>query len=338
MSIPYKTHHLISTLGKRNPEIAEYLFREGRRIDQGCVSIGAKIHSLNPNDRSFDQLAGELGGTEAVFERNYFRNKEASFCFILPAFGNPEALITLLESLEHYTGSRIFGNKNIQIQICSPGRLSELRSALLGICFYLGSDVLRSYSVAQLETTFSVSGHYPRGKRIILYDAEGSFDSNFRWWSKDDFGQLIVLPRLPMQGRSDVLTATSRVDIMNINFFATLFSHIEYGGFWKDFGLRFENEVLTLLRLHNLPGIISAPWVVTDDSETMNDSVFFSAFQELISYAFDEEWRLRREKLFALWQKAPNARLGILEEFQGILSKYKQEMNVTAPKILPILS
>jgi len=40
----------------------------------------------------------------------------------------------------------------------------------------LGSDTLRRYSLGDLATSFAADLHYPRGKRLVLYDAEGDFD------------------------------------------------------------------------------------------------------------------------------------------------------------------
>jgi hypothetical protein len=85
-----------------------------------------------------------------------------------------------LECIVHFIGSALFNNPEIQIQLCSPGRLSARRSALLAIGFYLGSDTLRRYTLGDLATSFSENQHcYWRGRRLVLYDAEGDFDRNF---------------------------------------------------------------------------------------------------------------------------------------------------------------
>src|SRR6516164_5006009 len=92
----------------------------------------------------------------------------------------------------------------IQIQVCSPGRLGARRSALLAIGFYLGSDTLRRYTLGDLATSFSENQHYPRGRRLVLYDAEGDFDRNFDWW-KESGKHRLVEPQLPFEnGRSDL--------------------------------------------------------------------------------------------------------------------------------------
>ena len=89
----------------------------------------------------------------------------------------------------------LFSNPEIQIQVCSPGRLNARRSALLAIGFYLGSDTLRRYTLGDLATSFAERQPYPRGRRLVLYDAWGSFDRNFDWWK--EFGKdRLVEPQL----------------------------------------------------------------------------------------------------------------------------------------------
>jgi hypothetical protein len=118
------------------------------------------------------------------------------------------------------------------IQVCSPGRLGARRSALLAIGFYLGSDTLRRYSLGDLTTSFAEDHYRPRGRRLVLYDAEGDFDRNFDWW-KESGKHRLVESQLPFEnGRSDLLTGSgSRLDIQNINLLATLLVHAQYQGF-----------------------------------------------------------------------------------------------------------
>jgi hypothetical protein len=98
------------------------------------------------------------------------------------------------------SGSALFSNREIQIQVCSPGRLDARRSALLAIGFYLGSDTLRRYTLGDLATSFAGDRHYPRGKRLVLYDAEGDFDRDFDWW-KESGKHRVVEPQLPFEKR-----------------------------------------------------------------------------------------------------------------------------------------
>jgi hypothetical protein len=71
--------------------------------------------------------------------------------------------------------------------VCSPCRLDGPRAAILAIAFYLGSDVLRRYSLDDPATTFSEdtlpNGHQHRVRRIVLYDGGGDLDRDFEWWN-----------------------------------------------------------------------------------------------------------------------------------------------------------
>src|SRR5262245_50848906 len=110
---------------------------------------------------------------------------------------------------------------------------------------------------------------YPRGRRLVLYDAEGDFDRNFDWW-KESGQHRLVEPQLPFEnGRSDLLAGSgSRLDIQNINLFATLLVHAQYQGYWSQLGMQFEEEMEALLERHVLKGLVDAPWVRTDDPES----------------------------------------------------------------------
>src|SRR5262249_23140379 len=160
-------------------------------------------------------LVDGLGGAQKILEINSYKHSHASLCLVLPPVGSARSAILLLECIEHFTGSSLFSNSKIQIQVCSPGRLDDRRSAVLAIGFYLGSDTLRRYTLGHQ--------YYPRGRRLVLYDAEGDFDRSFDWWRKDPGEHCCVEPHLPFEsGRTDLLTGSgSRLDIQNINLLAT---------------------------------------------------------------------------------------------------------------------
>jgi hypothetical protein len=113
-------------------------------------SVGLKIHCLGHGSQ-FSSLVERLGGPLKVLEINMYKHSRASLCLVLPPVGNARAAILLLECIECFTGSALFGNRKVQIQVCSPGRLDARRSALLAIGFYLGSDTLRRYTCGDLE-------------------------------------------------------------------------------------------------------------------------------------------------------------------------------------------
>jgi hypothetical protein len=108
-----------------------------------------------------------------------YKHSRASLCLVLPPFGNARAAILLLECIERFTGSALFGNRKVQIQVCSPGRLDARRSALLAIGFYLESDTLRRFTCGDLETTVSRNGHYQRGHNVRLFAKHRSIAGKF---------------------------------------------------------------------------------------------------------------------------------------------------------------
>jgi len=203
--------------------------------------------------------------------------------------------------------------------------------ALLAIGVYIGSDTLRRYNLGDLETSFSSHFHYPRGRRLVLYDADGDFDRDFEWWK--GFGSLRVVDRqLPFEnGRSDLLAgAASRRDIENINLLATLLVHSQYHGYWGELGRQFEKEMEGLLERHLLSGLLAVPWVRTDDPDSHSDQQFYAALQELVAYAFGEAARIKvREPghFFRTWREIPaRSSDGILDEVQILLTRYRSEL------------
>ena len=193
----------------------------------------------------------------------------------------------------------------------------------------MGSDTLRRYILGDLATSFTKNWHYPRGRRLVLYDAEGDFDRSFNWWVGSGQHRLIE-PQLPFHnGRSDVLTGSgSRLDIENVNLIASLLVHAQYQGYWNELGMQFQEEMEALLERHILKGLVDAPWVRTDDPESDDDDRFFAALQELVAYAFEETVRIKtRGGFFPDWREIPaRSSCGILQEVQSLLQKYRSEL------------
>jgi hypothetical protein len=328
VSYGYSFEDLLALLHGQAPAKVDAVARHRRRVEHGCLSVGLKIHCLGDGSQ-FSTLVEGLGGAQRVLEINYYKHSQASLCLVLPPVGSARSAILLLECIEHFIGSALFSNAEIQIQVCSPGRLDARRSALLAIGFYLGSDTLRRYTLGDLATSFAEHETYPRGIRLVLYDAWGSFDQNFDWWK--EFGNdRLVEPQLPFKnGRSDLLTGSgSRLDIQNINLLASLLVHAQYQGYWNQLGMQFQEEMEALLERHLLKGLTVAPWVRTDDPESDNDDGFFVALQELVAYAFEESTRIKKEgRLFPGWhEKSVRSSGGILQEVQSLLQKYRSEL------------
>jgi hypothetical protein len=297
-----------------------------RGVDRGLLSVGLKIHCLDNGER-FDELIDGLGGAHQVLEVNHFKNSCASLCLVLPPVGNAASAISLIKCIEEFTGSRIFGNRQIQLQMCSPGRLSARASALLGIGFYLGSDTLRRYTQADLHTTFSARVPHMRGTRLVLYDAEGDFDRNFVWWNEQGNPQ----QELPFaNGRTDLLVGCgSELDIKNINLLSTLLVHFEYAGYWRRLGQQLMVEMQGMLERHILSGLLAAPWVRDSWGQIGDDDRFIAALQELVAYAYGESARVKQRRLvlFPAWRDIPARQPnGILEEMQILLAKYRGDL------------
>jgi hypothetical protein len=331
--VPYgcSLEDLLAVLHDRAPAKAGAVALLRRRAEHGLLSVGLKIHDLG-DGRQFFPLVRRLGGASRVLRNNVYRHAQASLCLVLPPVGNARVSILLLECIEAFTGEPLFSSRKTQIQVCSPGRLSTHRSALLAIAFYLGSDTLRRYAGRDLETTVSNDIHYQRGQRLVIYDAGGDFDRDFEWWESARNGkERLVRPQLPFRnGRSDLLAGSaSRLDIENINLIATLLVHAEHRGYWRRLGEQFEDDMQCLLDRHLLSGLIDAPWVRTEDAATADDMRFLSALQELVAYAFEESARLKKRPraLLGRRRETPDSSLrGILFEMQSLLNSYRTEV------------
>jgi len=328
VSYRYSFEDLLALLHGAAPAKVDAIALHRRHVEHGHLSVGLKIHCLGDGSK-FSTLVEGLGGAQKILDVNYYKHSHASLCFVLPPVGSACSAILLLECIEHFIGSPVFSNPKIQIQVCSPGRLDARRSALLAIGFYLGSDTLRRYTLGELATSFTEHQRYPRGRRLVLYDAEGDFDQNFDWWAKDPAKHCLVEPHLPFErGRTDLLTGSgSRLDIENINLLSTLLLHAQYQGYWSELGMQCQKELELLLERHLLSGLIDAPWVRTDDPKSKDDDRFFAALQELMAYAFEESVRIKKGRLFRRWYEIPvRSSCGILQEMQSLLHRYRSEL------------
>jgi hypothetical protein len=329
--VAYTVENLLSVLHPHCPAKVDALCKDRRRVEHGLATVGLKIHCLGDN-RELLRLIDALGGRFEVIASRRYAHARASVTVVLPPVGSARLAVWLLECIEMYLGHSIFHNRRYQIQVCSPCRLDGRRAAILAIAFYLGSDVLRRYSLDDLTTTFSWDAFSPlpfgrmhRGRRIVLYDGEGDLDRNFAWWDRDK-GRLSVMARLPFfTERTDVLTCQSKTDIKNVNLMATLLSHDQMLGYWKHLGRRCIADIEALLQRHLLRGILNVPWIHPATGRRPEDTQFFSAFRELMTYAFDEHARLEKERRNQAGQ-CTSDRPGILAEMQALLRHYRAEL------------
>lgn len=334
--MPYSTslENLLAILHSRAPTLTDAVTAEKRVCHHGLLSIGTKIHCLADNGE-FDRLVELIGGPTQALGKNLYRTEKATWCLVLPPVGNADAQILLIRCLEHYTGASIFGNSRYQLQLCSPGRLSTSRCALLATLFYLGSDTIRSYAMADFDTTATRDNTYHRGQRLVIYDAPGpgsQFERDFAWW-RTQHNHLKIEQELPfIAGRTDILAGTcSPHDIQTFNLVSTLLTHHElssYAGYWSRHGARLEQETRALLGEHVLTSVLDAPWVspIGEHASHAKDQRFFEALSQLVAYARDEAVRLSRESGLASLQKSVRAqtpRAGILGQTQAMLGRYR---------------
>lgn len=331
---------LLETLHPCAPAKVEALARERRSVAHGLLSVGLKLHCLRDAGR-FGPLIDALGGEGRVLDRNVFKRSEAKFCLVLPPVGSARAAVLLLECLGKYTGCRMFNNPDIQLQVCSPGRLQRRNAALHAIGFYLSSDTLRLYALDDFATTVSAD-YYHRGKRLVIYDAglNGDFDPSFAWWARTAQG-LTIRPVLPfLSGRTDIMVGPgSEADIYNINLLATLLVHAQSSdrdGYWSSLGELFAKDLSTILDRHLLAGLLEAPWISASeiDGSAEHDQRFLSALQELMAYAAAEADRLAQPDVASggsSRHQETNGRGGILQEMQELIATYR-EIITTIPE------
>jgi len=326
MYVPFSK--FLSVLNVVCPGKVEELACSCLAVEYGCVPVGLKVQYLSRNQKPFTGLIAALGGNIEVL-KNRYKNKRASLCLVLPPVGSARAAILFLECLEKYTGIPFFGNPDIQIQVCSPGRLGNRDAGILTLGFLLGSDTLRMYNLGDLSTTFAFDQDVARGIRMVIYDGGGSLVKEFEWWdcctASYSFKKIkyrIVREQLPFSyERTDVLACSSRVDIENVNLMATLLVHAMMGGYWQDIGLGFAKDMTNLLLRHELAGHLDAPWVHTEDKLDIHklfhaNGLFIDAMQEVGAYALDEAERIRKR----------GGTGGILYEVSNLLRKYRLEM------------
>lgn len=291
-----------------------------RRGEDGLLSVGLKIHVM-PEVRSyFDELIHEIGEYNKCDDNlgNLYRSSRAWLTLVLPPVGSARAAIRLVRAIGRYVRLPLFGSKDTQIQVCTPGKLSSEDCAILGAGFYLSSQRIRSYPKGQFWTTASNDNLYHRGERLVLYDASGSFDADFPWWHGTN-GSFVVSPALPFKpARTDILVGiTDPQDIANINLIGSLLAHREYCGAWAGLGAWYAEQVRAILARHELAGVLAAPWVCPKDHMRTHgvsevaaaDKVFATAFNELSGYALSETVRCAME----------GAVEGILHEMQELM-------------------
>jgi len=127
VSYRYSFEDLLALLHGHAPAKVDAVALHRRRVEHGHLSVGLKIHCLGDGSQ-FSTLVEGLGGAQKILDVNYYKHSHASLCLVLPPVGSARSAILLLECIEHFIGSALFSNPEIQIQVCSPGRLGARRS------------------------------------------------------------------------------------------------------------------------------------------------------------------------------------------------------------------
>jgi hypothetical protein len=321
----YQFDQLLEVLEPHAPKRVDELKRRHRVVENGLMSVGIKLHFLG-DTAPLNWIIQDIGCRNEL-ESYKYRLNQSSFCMVLHPVGSARRAIYLLEAIELAARPlKIFDSKDVVIQVCSPGRLYQKSAAILAVMSYLGSDKLRYYRLEDLRTTFSEGWlNFTRGRRLVLYDAEGTFETGFEWW-RNGFGDSLHIERtLPFKGgRTDILTARSRHDVWNINLIATLLMHEQRNGYWKRIGKQFIKRVEDLLEEHQLSGLIDVSWLTEGEPSLEEEAKFLAAFQELMSYAFDEAERLEQ-----LSEASPRRNIhqqGILWQAKKIIDESRREL------------
>ncbi len=338
----YQLPELLSAICAASPHKAEWLRTSYRSIQNNLLSVGLKIHCKDAT--LWEKLLSCMPSIVDDTRHNVYKHAQTPLTVVLPPVGSTKAAVMLIECLEEFIGQSIFASKNHIIQVCTPGKLSPENAAILSIAFYLSSDSIRKYRLGDFETTVSEDDVYRRGRRIALYDANGTFDREFRWpftpgltpqyyvppwerfWMSLGIGRDTVNPALWLpfhRERTDIFTGSgSALDIANVNLVATLLVHHQYeelAGIWHECGGNFKSQVRELLKKHELLGILSAPWVHTPYTAVKReDDLFYGALSELVAYACEEVHRIE----IAQSKEEKYESSGILYEMSSLVEKY----------------
>jgi hypothetical protein len=323
----YSVDELLLLLRPHDPLKVSALQQNRRRVEYGLTTTGLKLHCMEEG-ASIRKLIEALGGRAEALAAKPYRYEKAAVTFVLPAFGNVRSAILFVECLESYLGFPIFNNKRFQIQVCSPCRLIPEHASILSAAFYLGSDLLRRYTLEDMGTTFSANPDFPsmrRGRRIALYDGLGRLDRSFCWWNLEG-SKLKVHPELPFTNeRTDILTCQTKIDMHNVNLLATLLSHHQELGYWEHLGARFVRDFRALLSEHMMDGVLDVAWIHPGDGTQEEDDAFFRVYKELEHYVFSEYDRMNKHRL-TWWSRQPATCPGILIQTRELLDTYRREL------------
>jgi hypothetical protein len=123
LSCRYSFEDLLALLHRHAPAKVDAVALHRRRVENGHLSVGLKIHCLGCGSQ-FSTLVEGLGGAQKILDANYYKYSRASLCLVLPPVGSARSAILLLECIEHFIGSALFSNRKSTSRYALQGDLT----------------------------------------------------------------------------------------------------------------------------------------------------------------------------------------------------------------------
>jgi hypothetical protein len=95
VSCRYSFDDLLALLHGHAPAKVDAVALHRRRVENGHLSVGLKIHCLDEGSQ-FTTLVDGLGGAQKILDINYYKHSYASLCLVLPPVGNARSAILLM--------------------------------------------------------------------------------------------------------------------------------------------------------------------------------------------------------------------------------------------------
>ena len=83
MSCRYSFEDLLTLLHGHAPAKVDAVALHRRRVENGHLSVGLKIHCLDDGSQ-FTTLVDGLGGAQKILDINLYKHSHASLCLVLP--------------------------------------------------------------------------------------------------------------------------------------------------------------------------------------------------------------------------------------------------------------
>ena len=127
----YSPDALFGLLHAKAPALANDLANNYRKVHNGLLTVGLKLHCTGPID-DYEMLIRGLGVEKSGINYNAYRLKSAIFCLVLPPVGSAEYAIKLVECLELFTGVRFSTIPRFKSRCAPPDASLRRRRRYLG--------------------------------------------------------------------------------------------------------------------------------------------------------------------------------------------------------------